>query len=478
MSLFQRLRDFLSKEQLEDAEVDEFMKALPDYSGKPAEPEAHQLNSTDISNVYMLDGNSANGAAEAKRGGLDYEQLRAMSRVPLIAAIINTRVNQIAEFAVPCHTADSIGFTVRLKNRTVEPTEEQQQTAHQIIEFLLSCGDPRIDFEANFESFLRMLVRDSLTLDSACFEIIRARNGQISGFGIVDASTIRRAKLSEAEKKAGRRDAEGVHFVQVLNDKVTAEFGAKDLCMGIRRPRSDVRFRGYGEPELELCVQLITSLLNAEIYNAANFTSGVNVSGIIAVKTKMNPQLFRAFRREFYQMLSGASNAKKTPLIQLDPDNDEDLKALNLSASNKDMEFESWLHHIMKQICAIFSIDPVEVGFSFGDTGVSSSLTQGGPAQKVLMSRERGLRPILRAIQHWINKFIVSELDSDFEFVFTGLDSISPEDRMKLDLLRVKSYLTVNELRATNGLPPIEGGDIVLDSAFAKMNDQGGGGNA
>ena len=111
----------------------------------------------------------------------------------------------------------------------------------------------------------------------------------------------------------------------------------KDLCFGVaacaalRFALSRLWF------ELEEAAGLITHLLNADIYNAANFTNGISVAGIIAVKSKMNPQLFRSFRREFYQMLSGSANAKKTPLVQLDPDSNEDLKALNLSASNKDM---------------------------------------------------------------------------------------------------------------------------------------------
>lgn len=476
MNILTKLRQIIgsaSNSQEEELLEAELLKALPDLQSKQvASPEAVMLQNSDIANVFMLDSNGSN--AESTKG-LDFDQLRAMSRIPLIAAIINTRMNQIAEFAQPSHAGDGIGFQIRLKDRSAAPTDEQLERIKLVTQLMLTCGDPRIDFESSFESFLRMLVRDSLTFDSACFEVIRARDGAVAGFNVVDASTIRRAKLTEVEQKVGRRDAEGVYYVQVVNNKVTAEFGAKDLCMGIRRPRSDARFRGYGEPELELCVGLLTNLLNAEIYNSANFTSGINVSGIVAVKTKMNPQLFRAFRREFYQMLSGSANSKKTPLIQLDPDADEDIKALNLSASNKEMEFENWVHHLMKEICAIWAIDPVEVGFSFGDTGVSSTLSQGGPADKVLMSRDRGLRPLLRAIQSWLNKYVVSEMDEELELAFTGLDSLSPEDKLKMDTLRVKSYLTVNELRKMNDLPPLDGGDIILDPAFNKTPAAAGG---
>lgn len=451
--------------QMQDS-ADDMQKALPAYPSTPADVGSMQYNPVDISNSYMMD--STGVAAESKRG-LDFEQLRAMARIPLIAAIINTRMNQVAEFAAPCHSGNSIGFQIRLRDRAAPPTDEQRKTIDDIYKFMTTCGDPRLDFESNFESFLRMLTKDSLMFDTACFEVARTRGGQVCGFLNVDAATIRRAKLTEQEKEAGRRDQDGVHFVQVVNNKIVSEFGVKDLCFGIRRPRTDIRFKGYGEPELELCIGLLTNLLNAENFNAANFTNGISASGIVAIKTSMNPQLFRAFRREFYQMLSGSANAKKTPLIQLSPDNDEDVKAINLSATNKEMEFQAWLNHIMKQICAIWSIDPVEVGFSFGDTGVSSSLTQGGPAEKVLMSRERGLRPILRAIEYWLNKYVIHELDPEMELIFTGLDSETPGQKLKMDIDKVHSFVTVNEIRALYDLPPIEGGDIILDPNFNKM---------
>lgn len=473
MGLLDRLRNLISgptppsleQQMIEIQEVEALLaKALPAYPSKPADIESVQVNAADIANSYMLD--SSGAAAESKRG-IDFEQLRVMARVPLIAAIINTRVNQVAEFAMPAPTGDDVGFQIRLKHPHKAPTTEQQETIRQLYEFMLTCGDPRLNFENNFEGFLRMLVRDSLTFDAGCFEVIRTRGGQVCGFINVDASTIRRSQLSEKEQAAGRRDPEGVAFVQVVGNKVNAEFGVKDLCYGIRRPRSDLQYRGYGEPELELCIGLLTNLLNAENFNAANFTNGISASGIVAVKTAMNPQLFRAFRREFYQMLSGSANAKKTPLIQLNPDGDEDVKAINLSASNREMEFQEWLHHVMKQICAIWAVDPVEIGFSFGDTGVSSTLTQGGPAEKVLMSRERGLRPLLRAIAYWINKYIVNELAPDMEFVFTGLDKMNPAEVLKMDVQKVRSFMTVNEVRSMYDLPPISGGDIILDPVYA-----------
>ena len=441
----------------------DMIKALPEVSAEAPHPASQQVSAADIANTHMLDGLAEVGEPIK---GLDYDQLLAMTRVPLIAAIIQTRVNQIAEFATPAKDGLSVGFMLRLKDRSIAPTEEHSTQMEAMYKFILDCGDNRISYENNFESFLRMLVRDSLTYDQACFEVVRNRGGGIAGFLNVDSRTIRRAKMTEEEREAGRRNQENAQFVQIIDNKPAAEFNGRDMCFGIRRPRSDVRFHGYGFPELEEAVGLITNLLNADIYNAANFTNGISVAGIIAVKSKMNPQLFRSFRREFYQMLSGSANAKKTPLVQLDPDSNEDLKALNLSSNNKDMEFQQWQHYLLKSICALYQIDPMEVGFQFGQEGLRSALNESSGADRILMSKEKGLRPLLRAIQQWINRYIVDELDDRYELVFVGLDMTTAKEQLDMNLDKVKTIMTINEVRALYDLPPIPTGDVILDSTY------------
>jgi phage portal protein BeeE len=207
-------------------------------------------------------------------------------------------------------------------------------------------------------------------------------------------------------------------------------------------------------------------MLNSEIYNASNFSNGINVNGILAVKTKMNPQLFRSFRREFYSMLTGANNSKKTPLIQLDPDNDEDVKAVNLSSTNKEMEFQEWMNYLIKIACSVYQIDPAEIGFIFGTEGSRNTLYNAGPSERVLMSKEKGLRPTLRAIESWINRYVIDQIDPRFELFFTGLDTLSMKEKIELDGMRVRTFMTVNEVRALHDLPPIPNGNTILDQNF------------
>lgn len=429
---------------------------------KPINPKANNINPYDVSNIGLLEGDSV--SASENPSGVNFDTLKGMSRVPVISSIIQTRINQISEFAQPVLDNDGLGFKIRLKDREAIPTDEDKEMARKITDFVMTCGDKRSNYEINFEGFLRQIVRDSLVFDQATFEIVRTRAGDITSFTPVDASTIRRAGITDKEKDNGRRDInDKIEYVQIVDNKVVAEFGPRDLCFGIRRPRSWMEVQGYGFPELEELIRVVTNILNAENYNAANFTNGISASGIIAIKSKMSPQVFRAFRREFYAMLSGAQNAKKTPVIQLDPESNEDLKSLNLSSSNKDMEFGEWMNYLIKIASAIYAIDPAELGFVYGNEGSKASLNASGPTERVLLSREKGLRPLLRAVQNWLNHWLISEIDDRFELVFVGLDSQTDKEKLEADIKKVTHFMTINEVRASRGLAPLPGGDVILN---------------
>ena len=91
----------------------------------------------------------------------------------------------------------------------------------------------------------------------------------------------------------------------------------------------------------------------------------------------------------------------------------------------------------------------------------------------------RGLRPLLRFLSHCINKHILWPINEDFEFKFVGLDARTPTEQADLATKQVKTYKTVDEIRAEEDLPPLpeKQGEIILDPTWmqAHMAAQGGG---
>jgi len=428
-------------------------------------PQAHDLNPWDSASAYSAE---YRGSEHEGTLGLDYDILLQMSRVPVISAILQTRINQVAEFCTPQHDKYSAGFVISPRDRDAEIDDALRSRINELTRWLETCGDGyKYGGAESFEAFIRMILRDSLTYDQCAFEILKNRKGEVSGFVPVDASTIRRATIDSEEKKQGRRDWEDSAFVQVINGKTVAEWDADALAFGVRRPRTWIYSRGYGYPELEELVRTVTYLVNAETYNASNFVNGIHVNSILAVKSKMSPQVFRAFRRDFYAMLSGAHQAKRTPILQLDPEANEEVSSVNLGQSAEEMGYSTWMGYLTKLACAIYQIDPAELGFVFGSEGVTSSLSQGGPEQRILASKDRGFRPLLRQVQGWINRWIIHPIDPELSFRFVGLDVTSAEAEQKRRIDAVSHYQTINEVRAEIGLEPLEkGGDIVLNQTY------------
>ncbi len=433
---------------------------------RPAQPQSWTLDPEDYSYQY----NEADIAEPYHPGtfGLDFTTLRAMARVPVISAIIQTRINQVAEFSVPARKPYDVGFKIRMLDHDQEPNRRQRKEMSELTQWVARCGDRRIPGVVNFESFLRMVVRDSLIFDQLCFELIPNKAGGVAGFVPVDASTIRRAKISDAEREGGRRVQTRNAYVQVINHKIIESFTKEEMCFGIRRPRTWTRIQGYGYPELEELVKVVANLIHAEAFNAANFTHGMHISGILAVKSKMNPSLFRAFRREFYAMLSGAHNAKKTPIIQLDPENKEELQQINMSQSNKDMEYGQWMSWLLKISCSVFAMDPAELSFVYGQEGQSHSLNQKSPMDRIIASRERGLRPLLRNVAGWLNDYVISRITDEYVLEFVGFDATAESDKMDMDIKSVKAFRTINEVRAMYDMEPIDSpvADMILDPTY------------
>jgi hypothetical protein len=134
------------------------------------------------------------------------------------------------------------------------------------------------------------------------------------------------------------------------------------------------------------------------------------------------------------------------------------------------MEFEKWMNYLINVSCAVFQIDPAEVNFpnNGGVGGKGASMMEGGHKEKFNQSKDKGLKPLLTFVASLINKYVIWQFSSDFIFTFKGLNENSEKDQAELDASQVKTYKTVNEIRAEHDQDPIENGDIILDGVFVQ----------
>lgn len=427
---------------------------------------------------------NANLGYKDKAYSLTYTTLKRMASTPIINAIIKTRKNQIADFAEPQADRYSTGFAIRKKAKNgvdSKMDEKDKKIANAITDFILNCGSENSWTNDDFDTFIRKIVDDSLTYDQMTFECIRNRRGKLERFVAVDASTFRMADTAFHEDyknsffnnrgadswyripEEHRKEVNGYlpQYVQIYQNAVVNEFYPWELCFAVRNPTTSIYSNGYGVSELEELINVVTSMLWGDEYNRRFFSQGSAPKGLLRVKGGMSESALQQFKQQWQAMISGVMQSWKTPVVEADVD------WIDLQRSNRDMEYSAWMEYLIKQACAIYSIDPSEIGWDISRSGGNSGLFEKSEAERIQNSKDKGLYPILKFIQRKINKYIVEQINPEFEFVFMGLNGMTIEQELDMDIKKLNAFQTLNETREKWDLPAIkETGDIVENSIF------------
>ncbi len=422
----------------------------------------------------LLDPQSFSGSGyKLKRQSLSYAILQNMAKVPIIDAIISTRKEQIADFCTPQKDKYSTGFLIRPKTgnnqEAKELTKQQEKEIEILTEFLLNCGDVDREWHGDdFDSFTRKFIQDCFQYDQGTFEIIRDRKGDPREFLATDGASYRISEMYNEEQnpKYKKRLVNGYlpHYVQVYQERIHAEFLPWELCWGVRNPSTNLLANGYGRSELEILIDTVTSLLNSDQYNANYFKVGANPKGILKVQN-LSPNKIDELRGQWQATMSGVRNSHKMLIVDA-----EKMDFISTQQSNKDMEYSKYQEFLIKVGCAVYKIDPAEIGFPLSGNSEGGAMFEGNNEARLLYSKDKGLRPSLRSYQNWLNKYLIGPKSQDrYELVFVGLDQQTLEKENQAAQVAVTNWSTLNEIRRLKGLKDIKGGDIILNPIFFQM---------
>lgn len=418
--------------------------------------------------------NQSMGYAE-KQYSISYTVLRSMGKVPVMKAIIGTRVEQVADFCEPQRDKYSTGFVIQPKR--FKPGQEdkerltkaEEQDIEEITEFLLNCGTAEKEWHGDtLESLIRKFLPDSLTLDQGTFEVVRDQKMEPTEVIATDGATFRIADSWDDEDYQGDKEEINGHYpsyVQVWDGRIINDFYPWELCFGIRNPQSSIYANGYGRSEMEDLIQTITSILHADQYNANYFKLGSNPKGILKVSGNVNTSRIEELKGQWGAQMAGVQNAHKMPVIEADK-----LDFINTQTSNKDMEYGKYYEFLIKIGCACYKLDPAEIGFPLpGSTG-SAPMFEGNNEARLKYSQDKGLKPLLKFVQSKLNKYIVSYMkDGKYELVFTGLDAETAEQELEADIKKMAAGLmTLETGLAKYGHKFNEEKDILLNPVYSQ----------
>jgi hypothetical protein len=371
--------------------------------------------------------------------------LRRVSYIHIVDLIIQTKINQVSEYLKFSDDEQKEGFTIRKKLSRFEDrskkkrTKDEEKEIERLVDFFENGGyNEKWDLSDDLLTFTSKILRDSFTFNRCTFELERNMMNELIRPVPVDAQTIRLLETIDpyyeikhpqarySKKKFGDSKKEYLpRFCQIWDGQICLKPGTNEqivwypweLAYETRRKSTDIWRNGYPIGEIEVLTNIITWILNGLTYNGNFFSQGSNPKGILNLKQEGGGQeIMNQLRQMWTQSISGVHNAHKMPVVE-----GMDMEFIDLrGGTNKDMEFQMWNEFLIVLTCAVFQIDPSELGFHFKTQ--SDSFGTKGEQQRLDHSKDKGLKPILVFLQKLFNKYLTSELNDEYEFVFTGVD--------------------------------------------------------
>lgn len=484
LALQNRLEKALRSENVEDVLKAQAFIAQQERSGRAVKPDIKSIlwNPSDI-------GFNGRGYRDPNNG-IPFTTLQRMGDIYIIKAIINTRIEQIQNFLRYSDDDQKPGFQLRYKRMLggdiKEISKKDIKVVEGLVRFLEDGGEnDKWSSEDNFQDFTRKTIKDSLCLDQLCFEVVRSRSMKVNKFRAVDASLIRQldtddpryASMFEQYRWHGYLPRYAMVWdSQIIRNPATDElviYYPWELGYGIRNKTTNVFRNGYGCSELETLIEVVTWILWGMQYNGNFFKQGSQPKGFINVKnSNIDQGTLNEFRQDWKQTMSTVYNAHKIPVIQ-----GIDLEWIDLQQSNKDMEFTEWIKFLFVVTCAVYRIDPSELGFQFQDA--ARVFGQDGQKERLDHSQKKGLFPLLVFFQNIVNRYIISEIDDRFEFVFTGVDIKDESAQVDIDKKKLDAGVVSLEdmFRKYSGRDLDSEKDTILNSIYqtAQSNKMMGG---
>jgi len=417
--------------------------------------------------------------------GVNFDTMRKMAKTPVILTVIGTRKDQIAGFAEPVDNDQEKGWKIRRKRALFstgdkEVSDEDKRTIEELTKFILNGGnqeDSKWDFDG-FEEILREITDDSLTIDQLCMELVYTRGGELCQYYPVDSTTIRLVDTSQTTQLAAyTKPVRGYwpRYCQVWEDNICAFYYPWELTFGVRNKTTSIKSNGYGQPELEDLIQIVTWLLFGMQYNGNFFSQGSNPKGFFSIEGNIPPSALNDFKQMWRNTQSGVWNAHKIPVIET---GGSKVNWTNMMGGNmKDMEFHKWLEFLIVLVCCVYKIDPTECGFNL--EGMKSIFGQDGQKARLKHSQTKGLTPILKLIQRIITKYIIEPLNEDFEFVFCGVETDDQEKVLEMDVKKIQNgFMSLEDgFKKYSGREFDPEKDTILNSVYqqAKQSQMMGG---
>ena len=210
-----------------------------------------------------------------------------------------------------------------------------------------------------------------------------------------------------------------------------------------------------GKSPLSACTNVFGNAIAANKSAGRSFNSGIATGLAVKLDKALNPKQRKDLREHLRNDYAGAINAG-TPMIL-----DNGLDATTISLSPEDLQMLETRKFSVVEICSIFGVPPHMIGHTEGNTNLGSSISE-----QTLAFVKFTLRRRLKRIEKSLEKQLLTPADRvagiKIKFDLRGLLRADDKGRAEYYERGLRNgYMSINEVRAQENLPPVEGGDDV-----------------
>jgi len=201
----------------------------------------------------------------------------------------------------------------------------------------------------------------------------------------------------------------------------------------------------YGWSPLQSIQQEVEVMIQSTRYNKEFFINNATPDGIVNVN--MDLDNLRTFQSAWEQQVKG----KPHKLVF----HNSESSFTPLATSNKDMDWlegQKWYFHV---VFGAYGLSPQEVGFY-----ENSNKSTGESQERITI--KNAIKPYLQLIAQKINNEIRNELIGHDKIKFEWFPSDDAAEKIEHEQMMAKlaaNVITINEVRAIEGLEPVDWGD-------------------
>lgn len=223
---------------------------------------------------------------------------------------------------------------------------------------------------------------------------------------------------------------------------------------------SILHIRGFGGnplggvSPLAMCRQTFKSALSAEKAASTMFANGALPSGVLSTDKTLTPEQRKIAEDLLSEKFAGAINAGRPMLL------DNGVKWEQLTISPEDVQMLETRRFGVEEVCRIFGVPPHMIGHTENSTSWGTGLEQQTLGFTKFTLRRR-LKRIETALEKQLLTLAERRAGITIEFNLEGLLRGDSAGRASFyQTMTNMGAMTVNEVRALENLPPVDGGEV------------------